>query len=166
MKGNENSQERKRDSVLEHRKKLKPMRDYVLEEFPMIEWLINVIISNHYLAKNNYDFMIQVLQDSFFTFGLKLRILEKILRTKGWYDDKIFQKFRKLGNARNLFAHIGPPLFNKKRGGPHYPHPDPKKIGQNINYEELYENFKKDSSEALDCLLDIFKKIRISDKKK
>lgn len=146
------------------REKLKQMRTDVLDEFTFLEYLIGVVISNHYLGETNFDFAIEVLHDENFSFALRRNILDKILRKKGWYNENQFQNFHNLGRIRNKFAHMGPALVDRKKGGIRYP--DPKFPEKDVDYEKHYGDFKKSSKAALHYLLDTFKKMGISDKKK
>ena len=56
-------------------------RAEVIEKFINIESIIDVIISQHYFKLPNKSFIFEVLYDEYFSFALKRRILEKIIRS-------------------------------------------------------------------------------------
>lgn len=145
------------------REKLNQMRTNILDEFAIFEHLIEVVILNHYFGETNFDFAIEVLHDEQFSFALRRNILEKILRKKKWYDDDQFQNFHKLGKIRNKFAHLGPSLFDPQKRK--FRFPEPKFPEKDVYYEKEYVKFKESIFKAIDYLLDIFKKMGISDKK-
>jgi hypothetical protein len=83
-------------------------RGEVIERFINIERVVNTIISQHYFGKQSLPFILQVLYDDGFNFGIKRRILERIVpelaaRTR---DD-----LARLNNIRNLFAHTDESIF-------------------------------------------------------
>ena len=54
-------------------------RGQIIEDSIDLETMINLVISIHYLGKISSQFYYEVLYDEYFTLGLKLRILEKII---------------------------------------------------------------------------------------
>lgn len=46
-------------------------RAEVIERFINIEWIINAIISQHYLKRVVVSFILEVLYDEYFSFALK-----------------------------------------------------------------------------------------------
>ena len=54
-------------------------RSEVIERFINIEWLLNAIITQHYFKRMVSSFLFEVLYDEYFNFGLKRRIIEKII---------------------------------------------------------------------------------------
>lgn len=135
------------------------MRADVLEELSGIESFINIIISNHYFGKTCDDFVIEVLQDEYFSFALRGNILKKILKKRDFYERKKFENFSELGRIRNKFAHIYLPTLDRKKGEIRYPHP--RHPEEDINYKELYDDFTRRNHEAGDYLLNIFNKMGI-----
>lgn len=163
MKSNKNSQEKNNTALMIPSDELQQMRSYVLGIFSVVELQINSVILYQYFEWNNPDFVIEVLHDENFSFALRRNILEKILKRKSWYDDKIFQNFYKLSKIRNLYAHMSLPIFDRKKGKARWIHP--KYPEQDVDYRKEYEKFKKNSEETINYLFDIFKKMGISDKK-
>jgi len=76
-------------------------RAEVITKFLDLERMVNIIISEYYLGSISGNFLIDVLYDPFFSFGLKINILEKIGAVKE--GDIIL--VRKLNTIRNIFAH-------------------------------------------------------------
>lgn len=84
------------------------MRGVVAHNFTTVEIGISVFISKYYFRARNWDFIHTVLYDELITFGLKLRIFEKLLRRgskKGKEIDDIFKNLQKENRIRNTFAH-------------------------------------------------------------
>ena len=89
-------------------------RTKVIEDFIKIEGYVNTIICMHYLGCLSVKFILQVLQDELFNFGLRVNILEKILATL-LSSKKDFQRtiedLRRLSKIRNYFAHCNTSFF-------------------------------------------------------
>lgn len=76
-------------------------RAEVITKFLDLERMVNIIISEYYLGAISGNFLIDVLYDPFFSFGLKLNILGKI----GTVKESDIILIRKLNTIRNIFAH-------------------------------------------------------------
>ena len=122
---------------------LSKYRAEVIERFINIEWMINAIICQHYLKKVITSFMLEVLYDPYFSFALRRRILEKILKNINKYDKQVIEDLHQLNNIRNLFAHCGQefimltdkPLKRKVI--------DPRDIEKELDFESLHDDFMK-----------------------
>ncbi len=80
------------------------LRADVIENFIGLEALVDCIIGVHYLGKLSLAFYHEVLYDEYFSFGLKVRVLEKILSPEKEKTAAIhFEKLRRANNIRNLF---------------------------------------------------------------
>jgi|SRR3989344_525167 len=76
-----------------------------------VEAMVNAIL-NLYFAKESRqnEFMHKALDDEYFSFGLKIRILEKI--SLG-LEKGLTEKIRRISNIRNEFAHKVPGIIPK-----------------------------------------------------
>ncbi|MBA7603001.1 hypothetical protein ES703_10101 [subsurface metagenome] len=120
--------------------KLSKYRADVIESFINIETIINAIICQRYFKKVIKDFYFEVLYDEYFTFGLKRRILEKIIKE---LDSQKLQDLNRLNTIRNYFAHYNQEFFEasdkEKKEGKVI---DPRNIKSEIDFERLYDEFK------------------------
>jgi len=118
---------------------LSKYRADVIERFINVEWLINAIISQHYFKKVLLPFLLEVLYDEYFSFALKRRILEKIIKD---IDNKKVQELNRLNTIRNYFAHCNQEIFEisdtKKERGKVI---DPRNVQKEVNFEKLYTDF-------------------------
>ena len=122
---------------------LSKARARVIERTINIEWLIGSIICQNYFGRIYKNFFLEVLYDELFSFGLKRRILEKIVTD---IDRRQLQNLNRLNTIRNYFAHCNQVLIegqnptdeNAKSGVP-----DPRKIQFSINFEEMFKEFEK-----------------------
>lgn len=55
-------------------------RSEVIERTINIEWMLNVIITQHYFGRLLYSFVLEVLYNEYFSFALKHRIFKKIVK--------------------------------------------------------------------------------------
>jgi hypothetical protein len=129
--------------------KLSKYRAEVIEKFITIETLIDSIICQHYFKKMLMNFWLEVLYDEYFSFHLKRRILEKIVKD---IDRQKVQDLNRLNNIRNYFAHYNQKFFKvsdieikggkviEKAGGKVI---DPRNIQEEIDFEKLYTEFMK-----------------------
>ncbi len=119
--------------------KLSKYRAEVIERFVNVEWIINAIISQHYFKRVVMPFLLEVLYDEYFTFGLKRRILEKIVKD---IDNQKVQELNRLNTIRNYFAHCNQEIFEisdtKKERGKII---DPRNVKKEIDFEGLYVEF-------------------------
>jgi len=134
---------------------LSKYRSEVIERSINIESIINAIISQHYFKHVIYNFLIEVLYDEYFTFALKRRILEKILRSINHYDNKMIQDLNRINTIRNYFAHCNQEIYliNSTESIV----PDPRKPDQPINFKSLYEEFKPTAGNIEKWLIDEYK---------
>ncbi|MFA6329789.1 MAG: hypothetical protein WCX64_03855 [Candidatus Micrarchaeia archaeon] len=123
------------------KEKLQKMRGEVIEKFINIETMMNAIICHQYIGKVTQPFLLQVLYDEYFSFGLRRRILEKIIKNP---EKGLFEKLNRLNTIRNYFAHLDLQMFEtksipepEKRGIT----PDPKNLDKAVDFEKLYGEF-------------------------
>jgi hypothetical protein len=88
--------------------KIAQYRGVIIHDSISIDAMIGSIIAVYFARddKNN-EFNRKVIDDEYFSFGLKIRILEKLNFEvyKGFFED-----VRRINNIRNLFAHQVPTL--------------------------------------------------------
>jgi hypothetical protein len=142
---------------------LSKYRAKVIERFINVEWIINVIISQHYFKRVALPFILEVLYDEYFSFALKRRILEKIIDN---INNQKVQDLNRLNTIRNYFAHCdqeiikvldteirGGKIIDKVRGKT----VDPRNIEREINFEELYAEFMRIVGGVEEYLVEIYK---------
>jgi len=95
------------------REALTKYRTKVIEDFIKIEGYINTIICMYYFGCLSAKFLLQVLQDELFNFGLRVNILEKIFLTISPSREfqPIIEDLRRLSKIRNYFAHCNTSYF-------------------------------------------------------
>lgn len=128
-----------------------------MEKFINCEWIVNVIISQHYFKKANGPFMFEVLYDEYFNFGLKRKILKKILPD---IDKAKIDDLNRLSTIRNYFAHCNQEFFEgpeKPKPGTKGVIPDPKNHKGGIDFEKLYSEFILKEPEIIKYLVKIFR---------
>jgi hypothetical protein len=134
---------------------LKEKRGEIIEKFINIESMMNAIISQHYFKKVVRQFYLEVLYDEYFSFGLRRRILEKIL-TK--IDNGKIQHLNRLNTIRNYFAHCNLEMYENKNIEKKII-PDPRNNKKEINFELLYSEFIEKENDVLSYLIDNFEKM-------
>ena len=134
-------------------------RSEVIERFINIEWLINAIITQHYFKRIVSSFLFEVLYDEYFNFGLKRRILEKIIPN---INLQRIQKLNRLNTIRNYFAHCNQEIFfgsgipsSKEKGFI----PDPKKLDKEVDFKKLYDEFLDKEKSVTKYLMDILREL-------
>jgi len=145
-------------------------RAEVIERFINIEQVVNAIISQHYFGKQALPFILRVLYDEGFNFGMKRRILEKIVPE---LDKGTREHLGRLNNIRNLFAHTDENIFL----GDGVPPPDVKCIAVNpkkmsdwdgtvagladcaLDFPALYEEFVRLAGPVEERLFAVFLKM-------
>jgi hypothetical protein len=120
---------------------LSKYRSEVIERFINVEWIINAIISQHYLKKVIKSFMFEVLYDQYFSFALRRQIFEKILKKTNKYDKKIIDDLRRLNTIRNYFAHCGQEFIELSDNIPKRKIIDPRDIEKELDFESLHTEF-------------------------
>lgn len=142
-----------------NQKILSKYRSEVIEKFINCEMIMNAIISQHYFKKIITSFLFEVLYDEYFSFGLKRRILEKIVPN---LERRKIDDLNRLNTIRNYFAHCNQEFFE----GSEMPGeevgwivPDPKDIEKGIDFEKLYKEFIEKEEGVVQYLVDIFKEM-------
>jgi hypothetical protein len=127
-------------------------RSEVIEKSINIEWILNAIISQHYLGRVQYNFIYEILYDEYCSFALKRRILEKIIPN---IESRKVQALNRLNSIRNIFAHC-----NQKFIGGADPSADGVVLdskSKEIDFGKLYQEFAKLESEVNKYLISILK---------
>ena len=122
-------------------KSISRYRAEVIEQTINVEWLMNAIICQHYLKRVVKEFLLEVLYDEYFSFGLKRRILEKVIDDP---DQEQMQKLNRINTIRNYFAHCGQEMFAGKALPPEGAKgsvPDPRNPQRLIDFEKLHGEF-------------------------
>jgi len=136
---------------MDGQKGLAEQRSEVIDQFIGLEALVDCIIGVHYLGRLSLAFYHEVLYDEYFSFGLKVRILEKILSE----DDKdamnAVQLLRRANRIRNVFAHCGITRYESKTGQSYVP--DPRNPEQGLDFEALHAEFSASIPPLRDFLL-------------
>jgi hypothetical protein len=88
--------------------KIAQYRGVIIHDSISVEAMIGAIIAIYFVKDNkNNEFNRKVIDDEYFSLGLKIRILEKLkLET---YKE-FFEDIRRINNIRNIFAHQVPTL--------------------------------------------------------
>jgi hypothetical protein len=136
------------------KKDLAQMRNDVIEKFINCESIINAIISQNFFKRVDTDFLFDVLYDEYFSFALKRRILEKVLKVK---DEKIIQALNRMNTIRNHFVHCNQEVF--KAGESESFIPNPRNPQEGIDFEKLYKEFLGSEKDVIEYLFDKFKKM-------
>jgi len=136
-------------------------RAKVIEKFINIETLINAIICQHYFHKLIMPFYLEVLYDENFNFSLRRNIFEKILRKLDKYDNKKIQDLHKLNKIRNYFGHCNQEIFRLNKNGSVKDSgvPDPKKIENYVDFNEIYKEFIELEPKMTVYLAKVFKEM-------
>jgi len=85
------------------------LRGIVITKSVDIELLIGALITNYFVLSDKHSkFSEVVLSDPYFSFGLKINILKKILNKINWISYNGFKEdLDKIQRLRNRFAHSG-----------------------------------------------------------
>lgn len=114
-------------------------RAEVIRDFIGVEALVDCVISIHYLGRLSLAFYHEVLYDEYFSFGLKVRILNKMLSEEGKEANDQIQILRRLNNIRNFLAHCGVTRYKSKTDESYVPNPrDPEKA---LDFDALHAEF-------------------------
>ena len=120
---------------------------------------MNGIITQHYLKRMDFSFLFEVLYDEYFNFGLKRRIIEKIITN---INRQRLQDLNRLNTIRNYFAHCNQEMFFSS-GIPKPEEkgfiPDPRKLDKEVNFKKLYEEFLEKEELVAKYLMDILQKL-------
>ena len=123
--------------------KISKYRSEVIESFINVEWIINAIISQHYIKRVEQSFLFEVLYDEYFTFALRRRILEKIIKNNDKLDKQKVQDLNRLNTIRNYFAHCSQEFIFLSEKPPRWKVVDPRNIKNEVDFEGLYVDFMK-----------------------
>ena len=138
---------------------LKWARAEVVEAFISIESLTGSIICQHYFGEVRTDFVDDFLHDEYCSFGLKRRILEKVVKNM---DPTIVHKLNRLSAIRNYFAHCGDECFDgltiPEPGQRGYT-PDPRRRGGTIDFRALHDEFFSLAPAISSYLFDTFRRM-------
>ena len=89
--------------------KIAQYRGVIITDSINIERFIEAIIINYFVKEEkSSEFLVKCITDEYFSFGLKIRILEKL--DFSTYDG-FFEDIRKMNKIRNIFAHCSPGSF-------------------------------------------------------
>ena len=85
------------------------LRGIVITKAVDIELMIGALITNFFVLSDKHSkFSEMVLSDPFFSFGLKINIMRKILAKLNWTSYEGFREdLDKISRLRNRFAHSG-----------------------------------------------------------
>src|SRR3989344_1561885 len=83
------------------------MRGLVITEAVNIDAHIGSIITNYFILSDKHSkFSTMVLSDPYFSFGLKINVLKKIINEIGWKNYNHFKEdLYRINELRNIFAH-------------------------------------------------------------
>jgi len=117
-------------------------RSEVIEKSINIEWLVSAIITQHYFKRTYEPFLLEVLYDEYFSFGLKSKILEKIIKKVDTIsmDKSIINKLNRLNTIRNYFAHCNQEFIEKEPAVARYLYEYYIKLGGEFIPNELFNS--------------------------
>jgi len=127
------------------------LRGDVIRDFIGLEALVDCVIAVHYLGRLSLAFYHEVLYDEHFSFGLKVRILEKVLSPEGKTATIHIEKLRRANNIRNVFAHCGITRYESETGKSYVP--NPRKPGEGLDFKALHAEFSDSCTDLRDYLL-------------
>ncbi|MBA7628906.1 hypothetical protein ES703_36403 [subsurface metagenome] len=85
--------------------------------------------------------MLEVLYDEYFSFALRRRILEKILKSINKDGKQIIKELHQLNTIRNYFAHCGQEIIMLSDEPPRPKIIHPRDIEKELDFESLYADF-------------------------
>jgi len=136
---------------------LSKYRAEVIVKFINIEKIINAIISQHYFKRVVLPFYLEVLYDEYFTFALRRRILEKIIKDT---NKQKVEDLNRLNTIRNYFAHCDLEIFEasdkEKKCGKIV---DPRAIEKAIDFNRLYSEFMQKERGVLEYLIGLYESL-------
>ena len=129
-------------------------RAEVIEKSVNLETVISTLITSYFFPQSSIHlkFFSIVLHDQYASFAFKISVLSKCYPKIG---KRFFEKLRRIGNIRNIFAHCGTyvHLENAPSGII-----DPKNQNKRLDYESLYTEFSKIENEVSQILFEKIKK--------
>jgi len=132
-------------------------RSDVIEKSINIEFIINMIISQHYFKKVVNNFIFELLYDVCCNYRLKRNVLKKIIPE---IDKTKLNDMDRLNSIRNYFAHCNQEYFKQTEK------PTPNSVGvilnphnleKYIDFQLLYEEFINKEKDVVQYLLEILK---------
>ncbi|MBR9689357.1 MAG: hypothetical protein GOV01_00470 [Candidatus Altiarchaeota archaeon] len=136
-----------------------------MEKFINIERIVDTVITRYYvgpsLGERTNKFMFDILYDERFSFGQKKKILEKILKRIGKYNNAKMRNLHRISEIRNYFAHREP-FFIREEGTVA---PDPKNPEENLDFEKLHEEFLEKEKLVNNFLFEILASVGVVLKK-
>ena len=83
--------------------KIAQYRGVIITDFISIDAMVGSILAIYFAKENkNNEFNRKVIDDEYFSFGLKINILEKL---NFEVYKEFFEDIRRINNIRNMFAH-------------------------------------------------------------
>ncbi len=131
-------------------------RSEVIERTINLEWIMNVIISQHYFGKVFRPFLLEVLYDEYCPFALKRRVIEKIVPDP---DKRKMEALNRINTIRNYFAHCNQVLV--EGADPTSPSAvsiavDPRRLDRGIDFEKLHQEFVQIAGPVETYLAEVF----------
>jgi hypothetical protein len=143
-----------KENLAKASERIQELRGRIVNKAIDVEAMVNAILNLYFAKKEKQnEFMHKVLDDEYFSFGLKIKILRKInIRL----ERGLIEKIERIKNIRNEFAHKILGVIPKE---------GPLSISFNIseenpkNIEELYQDFSKLIEEVIPELDRLFLKL-------
>lgn len=119
-------------------KEISDLRGIIITKSIDIDAYVGALITNYFVLSNRQsDFTTMVLSDPYFSFGLKISILKKILNKINWNPYKEFKDdLHRINELRNRFAHSVPFGFDG-----HLSYPAGEKPMKIKKANEMYDEF-------------------------
>lgn len=119
-------------------KEISDLRGIIITKSIDIDAYVGALITNYFVLSNRQsDFTTMVLSDPYFSFGLKISILKKILNKINWNPYKEFKDdLLRINELRNRFAHSVPFGFDG-----HLSYPAGEKPMKIKKANEMYDEF-------------------------
>ena len=137
--------------------KISKYRAEIIVQFINIEKVINAIISQHYFKKVLLPFYLEVLYDEYFTFALRRRILEKIIKN---INKQRVGDLNRLNTIRNYFAHCDLEMFEASDTEKKYGKiVDPRATEKAIDFDRLYSEFIQKKRGVLEYLIGLYENL-------
>lgn len=114
------------------------LRSEVIEKTINIEWLIHVIISQHYFGRVRIDFVSEVLYDEQCPFALKRRI---VLKLCPGLQGETEQQLNRINTIRNFFAHVGQSIVDGPNADGPSRIPSPRDFSKSVDFEAMHKEF-------------------------
>ena len=114
------------------------------------------------MGKVEKEFVLEVLYDEYFSFSLKIRIIEKIFaeRCNSKLKPKLkymLESLNRLNSIRNYFDHCTETMTLSNIDEEYIP--DPKNHDKSLDFQDLYEEFIKKEKEVNKYFYELFTSI-------